>query len=203
MRVAGRNFVSTWPSFEFENMRFSAEAHAFAKKDERRDVFFTRPQDRELVQRRPNDDEVTKLSYMAQEGQGRALFIGMSVATAMRRAGVGRRLFDYFAENVGRAEGLDFVGTGTMNKPVIALIVSRAGLMPKSMDCVAEIMPSELAADPQVPVVRFLNQTLPPSDRKDSSVYQPFYEIAASGAFEQIPVDPAKVVPLHTGYIAG
>lgn len=201
MHVVEQTFVSTWPPLEAGGMRLSAEAHAYTTESKRRNVYFTRPQDRRQVERHPRGSEVTRLTYMAYEDQQRALFLGMSVGTAMRRAGMGRHLLDYFIENVGRVEGLEFVGTGKLHKPVIALIAARVGLTPRSMDCIAEIMPSELAAEPEVPIVRFLNRALPASEMKSHSTHTTFYETAAPGAYEQIPVDPSMVVALHTGYM--
>ncbi len=124
----------------------------------------------------------------------------MSVNTGMRRAGIGRHLFDYFLEHIGEEEGVNFVGTGKLHKPGIALIARKAGLVPKSIDCIAEVMPPELALDPDIPLVRILSADLPASDMKSSSSRSVFYETADPGLFEGVPVNPDRLIALHTGW---
>jgi hypothetical protein len=203
MRVAGHRFIQQWPPFESDGIELAAEVHT-VKADkggdygQRRSLFLTDPRNPKRVEWRPR--EVTKIAYRAYENEGRALFIGMTVSHSMRRQGLGRRIFDYFVQNVGEEDGLDFAGTGKMHKPVIALIVARAGLTPKSHGCIAEVLPRRLAEDPDVPLIRFLREDIPPHDMKDMSARERFYELAPPGAVTDRAINPDRVVVMHTGY---
>jgi hypothetical protein len=204
LHVNGHRFIKPWEPFAFDGLALDAEVHADRRgrtsNHHQRNVFLTRrTEDRQQAERNPQSPEVTRLSYLQFEGQ-RALFIGMSVNTGIRRAGIGKHLFDYFLQHIGEEEGIDFVGTGKLHKPGIALIARKSGLVPKSTDCIAEVMPPELALDPDVPLIRMLKHDIPDSEMKDRSCRSVFYETADPGLLQGVPVNPDRLIALHTGY---
>jgi GNAT superfamily N-acetyltransferase len=98
---------------------------------------------------------VTSVGYRIF-GEHDAMLLGFKVSEKYSGRGLGKKLVNYFLEFV-KKEKLTFRGTGDINKPMIALTLSRMGFEPASRDVLVEILPRSMSTPSErVPNVQVL-----------------------------------------------
>jgi hypothetical protein len=98
-------------------------------------------------------------------------------------------------ETVEREEQLEFTGTGKIHKPVIALCLNKVGLVPRSEDFLADVLPPNGNDVPRIHVVK---NDMDPGEIVSGYGRGLFYH--ETPAYDPIQHGPAKTVALHTSY---
>ena len=110
-------------------------------------------------------------------------------------------IFRYFRDMVGE-DGNDFIGTGLIHKPLVALMLQNEGLVPESNECVVEILPQSGFDPSAVPDVQYLNRPTDTSCLILGSESGNFYNaIDPEIVLQKYPlVIPPVTVAIHTRY---
>jgi hypothetical protein len=197
LKTAWGEPVDVWKPLETDDFRFEGVIYQDPKMPTRKSVLLTRGYDRRHIARTGYAKGLTRLSYLDFD-ESRALFLGMYIQEELRGLKLGRHFLRYFMENV--QETREFVGTGKIHKPVLALLLKKEGLVPVSENCQAEVLPHD-TGDPDVPMIRFLRRDIPSSEIVSQAPHgEPFYEVAPHSMARKIPVNPGNVAALHTSY---
>lgn len=192
MKIASHQFVAEMPPLVTEGLELSAELHQH--DDGRLHVYFA---DEHLAPYVSYD--YTRVGFRDFD-EGRML-LGLRVASGLRGRDLGESIVTYLQDIT--EEGQNFMGTGYIYKPLVALTLKRAGMQPLSEDVMVEILPwrkSEDSGTPRVQVTR--NNT----GQELSGMNKPhggmFYEVVPhEQALAQYPMNsPEMVVALHTTY---
>lgn len=199
MKLVGQRLLTELEPLAIGNTEMRVELHEPRGQDGagiRRNLYFTRAREQRYAEKHPSGD-TTRLSFLSFNEE-RALFIGMAIRKTLRGSNLGHDMFDYFRDYM-KKEDLGFIGTGKIHKPLIALLLTRQGLEPRSDACMAEVLTTSQVRSP-VPWVRFLRNDLPPEQIVAGSCHGPFYEVALPEAVATLPVNEEHVVALHTSY---
>lgn len=129
------------------------------------------------------------------------MFLGMNIKRTMRGRALGRRMAEYFF-NDQMGEGLRLTETATIHKPLVALTLSRVGLMSLREDCRVEILPVSKYDLSGIPKIAVVNDCAPPELHVDRSDAGRFYDIVSPAEmFARYPLaSPGPIVALHTRY---
>lgn len=188
---------TAWPQLQTEQGVF--DAHSFQRDDGFRSLCFVRP-GREL---KPQEafGGTTRITY--RHAAGRGVLLGMYLTGELTGSGITPDLLRYFIDSIEPTEGVPFVGTGKIHKPVVALSLKNAGLQPVSERCIAEILPRAASDNSQIPKITIVASDLPAQEMVSGSGPNTFYEIVdpAEVRFSYPINDPNKTVALHTQYI--
>jgi len=159
-------------------------------------IFTTEAQKREIDTRKFS---FTRLTYR-QFGDS-VLFLGLRLPLELRGRKAGSTIFRYFRDMVGE-DGNDFIGTGLIHKPLVALMLQNEGLVPESNECVVEILPQSGFDPSAVPDVQYLNRPTDTSCLILGSESGNFYNaIDPEIVLQKYPlVIPPVTVAIHTRY---
>jgi len=122
-------------------------------KDGRKHLYFveSRNELRAGVDRRGR--EITRVGYRVFGDE--AVLLGIVVPSKYAGKNLGKEIIDYFIQFIEK-NGLKFVGTGQINKPMIAQALVRAGFEPVSKNVLVEILPRPSDNVSRVPEVQVL-----------------------------------------------
>ncbi len=177
-----------------------ATFHVFREelKDGRIHLYFTPSLDAlKGVDRRGR--ETTRVGYRVYGNE--AILLGLMVPPSMAGHHMGEALIKYFVERLDK-EGLTFIGTGKINKPMIAQTLVRAGFEPVSRNVLVEILPKRASDESRVPNVQVVK-----NEQKAKLVTGasggPFYRvISPEEALRVYPISgPDTIVAIQTRYI--
>jgi GNAT superfamily N-acetyltransferase len=172
-------------------------AQSYAHEDGRHHVYFwTEGED---IRGRELGRDVTRIGYRVWPDG--VQFMGMTVAKQLRGMGASTKLIEYFMDHAEDHEDIPFTGTGTINKPLIALALTRAGLDPVSEACMVEILPRSSSDEGKVPKIHVVSRS-EECVMVDRSHGGRFFEVVPPDEVERrYPInDPGMTVALHTQY---
>lgn len=185
---------------QFVHGELTMPAELYQQPDGVRNIYFIPPGGQRTIELDPHGGEVTRVVYQGFEN-GNGILLGLHVGEGLRGSGIGAALVGFATEHIGR-EGFQFVGTGRIHKPVIALLLKRLGFEPRSELCTAELLGSPKNGA-SIPLIRYLGAGLSANARKSGSRYGPFFKVAPRPSpYDVVPVNQARVVALHTTYRA-
>jgi len=127
----------------------------------------------------------------------RAQLMGLKIPAELRGHRLSKRLLTYFLEGLEK-QGIDFMGTGLVHKPIMALVFSEMGLVPENHDFVAAILPRQAGDNPHIPRIAFVKEG------RDKSRVVTHSRGGGHKFYTRNPlpedIDPKRVVALHTRY---
>jgi hypothetical protein len=123
-----------WPVFKGKGILFTPTVAPYGNGDDRVSLLLSRG-------KKDRADEDIKITYRPDKTGKGVIFSGMLIPKELRGMGLSTELFKYFLDGVEQ-KGLRFVGTGVINKPLMALVLKKAGLVPEDKDYLAIVLPN-------------------------------------------------------------
>jgi hypothetical protein len=197
MRLTDMTPLGDWPECDLQGTEL--EARAYERNDGSTHILLTEP-----GQPLPNKDVLsshnTRLIFRNHGAETKLL--GLSVGLDLRGAHAAETLVRYFIDVIGDGP-TEFVGTGYIHKPVLALTLGRTGLSPVSEDFLAEVLPQSAYDSSLTPKIHVVRNNLDPDAIVDRSQGGRFYEVVPPDEVERTyPVGaPDHLVALHTPYV--
>lgn len=168
-------------------------------KDGRKHLYFVNLPDeiRTETQRRSRD--VARIGYRVFGDE--VVLLGMAVPFHFAGRDMGRAMVDHLIRYV-ESEGLKFMGSGKINKPMIAQALVRAGFEPVSRNVLVEILPRSKYDSSRVPNVQVIDnrQSARLISRSDGGDF--FRVIPPEEVASKFPIGGGEnVVAIQTRYI--
>lgn len=180
-----------WPSFEANGICLDSKEEALDTK--------TRVIFEDIDRPNVKSGDITKITF-SEDGDS-LRFRGMRIAKHLRGLGIGTGLIEYFVENA-LDSGYQIGQTNTIHKPIIALTLSKAGFVPVSKECMAEILPRPYGQSVGAPKLTIVSGEIPEGAGADLPGGGALYEEVSSKESLRFPINsPEKTVALHTPYM--
>jgi hypothetical protein len=132
---------------------------------------------------------------------GKAMLLGIVVPDKFAGMNLGKEIINHFVRFVEQS-GLKFMGTGKINKPMIAQALVRAGFEPVSQEVLVEILPRSTSNTSRIPNIQVL------ANRKEAKLITAshggdFYKVISSDeVISKYPfTTDESVVAIQTRYV--
>ena len=189
--------LGEWPTCDLQGVE--VEARAYKRDDDSTHVLLTEPGE-PLPAKNVLSSHNTRIVCRTKEGQTKLL--GMSVGLSLRGEHAAETLLQYFMVVIEDGP-TEFIGTGRMHKPILALTLGRVGLRPESEEFLAEVLPRSAYDSSGVPKIQVIRNDLDPQVVVDRSEGGKFYQVVPPEEVERFyPIGtPDRIVALHTRYV--
>ncbi len=139
----------------------------------------------------------------AVKGRVGLILTGLFVPPQDRQRGLGSAMLEWALDEDTYRVRQSVIGTGRINKPLVALMLTRNGFMPVSRKSIAEIV--GMADIAPIPKIRWThNERGAITTVQDSPAYGPFYQVVGPAVVmgHATPHDPTMVTALHTPFLS-
>lgn len=196
-RLKDHRYIEEWEPFCTSG--YTLLPRLYQHRDGRKHVYFSK--DGQSIQGREHSRNVTRIAYRTWPGSG-AMFLGMSAEESLRGSGLAVKLVDFFRNAVEERDA-PLTSTGKINKPLVALTLTRAGFEPVADEVLVEILPKSKHEDSEVPRVHFVKGCPNSAGVMDSSGGGRFFDVVeAARVVSSYPINsPEMTVAINTCYL--
>ena len=149
----------------------------------------------------PTNNSSSRLGLF-RSPEGSASFLGMYVRDELRGSGAAKAIAQYFLDYCSK-HGLATSETATIRKPLISLVLERAGFTPLPGGTRVTILPNLESSTSQVPVIVLGPTETMPTDAVDRSPAGAFYHLVDERTATRThpSVGPFTEATIHTKFL--